>query len=229
MKENTVQGVNREKQANPHCRLRKRLRMFHHTWLKVEPGRRQNTGTLLGSLLGAPCGSHAVKPGDSSPTPAGYLGFCRKIELEGLSTRGHLGHWREGRDTILERGELIEILQTEMKLFSNLALFSFKNTVNQAHIPARGLEDSSLEKTNTLKGKKKIECYWHLENSPDEMVRFLRSPSVLKSTNCKVLPKHKRFWISVLLILGKSLLERQGWKQAQRGKGIWRKEVMLGI
>lgn len=198
--------------------------MCHHIWLKVEPGRRQNTGTLLSSLLGAPCGSHTVETGDSSPTPAGYLGFCRKIELEGLSTRGHLGPWREGRDTILERGELIEILQTEMKLFSNLVIFSFKNTVNQAHIPARRLEDSSLEKTNTLKGKRRSNATGIWKKSPDEMARFLPSPSVLKSTNYKVLPKHKRFWISILLILGKSLLERQRWKQPQRGKGIWRKQ-----
>lgn len=136
-------------------RLRKSLsNMTLHLLLKAGGGRWQNSVTLSGSSCGAQCGSHAMKPGNSSPTPAGYWGFCMKTELERLGTREHLAHWSQRRGTILKRGELIEITQTEMKLFSNLVPLRFRNTV-KTHIPTRGPEDSSLEKSNNIKGKKK--------------------------------------------------------------------------
>lgn len=145
------------------------------------------------------------------PCPSRVLGTLQKAWTRGLRTKG--GTWRTEGKKAPHWKEEKELKFYKLRWsFSNLVFLGLKNTVNQAHIAARRLQASSLEKPNNLKGGK-INCYSYLEESPDEMAWSLPISSMVMLTSCKVLPKHKRFWIRLLLILGKPLLERQRWKQ----------------
>lgn len=61
----------------------------------------------------------------------------------------------EGKEVTLswKENNYLKILQTEMKLFSNLVLLHLNNPVNQAYSPARRLEDFSLRKQIVSKEK----------------------------------------------------------------------------
>lgn len=158
-----------------------------------------------------------MEPGESSPIPAGCLGFM---------TRGHRGHWREGSHTILERRELIENSSNWNETLQHPCTPLSQEYCEPGMYSSRKTGRLFFEKTNIFKGKKKSNAIsiWKIS--------LMKWPDLYLVPLCWSLPVAKFCQStrdSALLILRQSLLERQRWKQTQTGKEIWRKQIMLKI
>lgn len=127
------------------------------------------------------------------PCPSRSRGFCRKIEWEGLRTRGHLTHWREEWGSILKRGGWIEILPIEMKLWQP-CIPRFQRMLWPRHISQP--EDCKFllwRSQITSKEKKKNRLLLVFGKIPWWMTRCLPFPLWWSSPVAKSCPSTKGF------------------------------------
>ena len=170
---------------------------------------------LQGSLLGAPWGSHGARWIVSHPS--------RVLRIQDQRTPGTL----KGRKSHHPGKKRINWKFFKLKWNSSAPLYSSAQEYCEPGMYSSWKTGRFfLEKTNIFRGKKKSNAIsiWKIS--------LMRWPDLYLVPLCWSLPVAKFCQStkdSALLILRQSLLERQRWKQAQTGKEIWRKQIMLKI